>query len=228
MNAKHSSDSAEHGTPPEYIEASRKLMKVISLDPASSKLANTVVKARRIYTIKDNGYAKRWRGNVLLNPPGGLCEFETGRPVYQKTKKRESCSVTGACGLPPGHTHTGVTSSAKAWWWHLVCDYMDAYVRQAVFFGFTLEIMQSTQVALPGGEAIPYVPQDFAYCIPAERMRFYAMDSGKLVRGDQPTHANIVSFLPQRWDKQEREAFMDLFSPFGKCTWPSVRVRKPL
>jgi ParB family chromosome partitioning protein len=41
----------------------------IDTDPASSDLAQTVVKAVRYYTIKDDGLKQPWRGNVWLNPP---------------------------------------------------------------------------------------------------------------------------------------------------------------
>ena len=65
----HNSGNNEWYTPAEYIEAARKVLGVIDLDPASSILANTVVKAEQIYTVEDDGLAKEWIGNVWLNPP---------------------------------------------------------------------------------------------------------------------------------------------------------------
>jgi phage N-6-adenine-methyltransferase len=56
-------------TPPEFIEAARDVMGSIDLDPASSETAQANVKAERFYTIDDDGLAKRWAGNVWLNPP---------------------------------------------------------------------------------------------------------------------------------------------------------------
>jgi hypothetical protein len=230
MNIKHSSESAEHGTPAEYAAATRALMGGVTLDPCSSKLANTVIQAQRFYTKRDDGYHKRMRGRVSLNPPGGLCEFESGRPVYNATKTRQGCSITGACGLKPGpdHHHVGVTSSAKAWLYKLTCDYRDEYVSQAVFYGFTLEILQSSQTELPGGIELPLLLQDFPCCYPRERMQFNEMVDGQLIKGKQPTHANVIAYMPRRWDKTEREKFHDLFSPFGKVTWPAARARRPL
>lgn len=68
--AKHSNQSNEHVTPPAIIEAARSVMSGIDLDPASSPLAQTFVKARRYYTRETNGLAQPWRGRIFLNPPG--------------------------------------------------------------------------------------------------------------------------------------------------------------
>ena len=56
-------------TPPEYIEAARKVMGEIDLDPASSEIANKTVQAKTYYTKTDNGLDKAWAGTVFCNPP---------------------------------------------------------------------------------------------------------------------------------------------------------------
>ena len=67
-----SSEDAEWYSPAEPIEAARDLMGAIDLDPASSEKANTVVKAKRIFTIADDGLEKSWAARaVWLNPPYG-------------------------------------------------------------------------------------------------------------------------------------------------------------
>lgn len=56
-------------TPAEYIEAAREVMGTIDLDPASSDIAQTTVKAKKFFTIHDDGLSKKWKGRVWLNPP---------------------------------------------------------------------------------------------------------------------------------------------------------------
>lgn len=56
-------------TPPLYIEAARRVMGGIDLDPASSREANLVVMAEGIYTYEDDGLAHDWHGRIWLNPP---------------------------------------------------------------------------------------------------------------------------------------------------------------
>lgn len=63
-------------TPPYILDAARSAMYSdetggnIELDPATTPLANSVVRALRIYTAEDNGLALPWDArNVWLNPP---------------------------------------------------------------------------------------------------------------------------------------------------------------
>lgn len=67
-------DSNEWYTPACYVEAARRTMGSIDLDPATSHAANrTSVRAPRWYTVQDDGLdpSNPWKGNVWLNPPYG-------------------------------------------------------------------------------------------------------------------------------------------------------------
>jgi DNA N-6-adenine-methyltransferase (Dam) len=56
-------------TPEPYITAAIAVMGKIDIDPASTEIANSVVKAQQIYTAIDDGLTKDWKGRVWMNPP---------------------------------------------------------------------------------------------------------------------------------------------------------------
>jgi len=192
-NIRHSSESVEHYTPVWLVEIARYVLGGIDFYPASSAFANDVLKAPRFCTAEENGlWLPRWEGRTLLNPPGGLVNG-MGRPVQRSTKTNPGgCTVTGSCGLPAGHTHEHVKSSAVTWWRVLCAEWSKGHVPAAFFVGFSLELLQSAQ----SGEAPGHQPLDFYCCIPKERIKFDVVRDGARVPGAQPTHSNILVLLP--------------------------------
>jgi hypothetical protein len=63
------SGNHEWYTPESYIKAATAVMGKIDIDPASTEIANIVVKAKQIYTSADDGLTKNWSGKIWLNPP---------------------------------------------------------------------------------------------------------------------------------------------------------------
>ena len=64
-----SAGSYEWYTPAPVIEAAHEVLGPFNLDPASSELANRTVKAKKFYTMHDDGLRHEWRGTVWCNPP---------------------------------------------------------------------------------------------------------------------------------------------------------------
>ena len=84
----------EWWTPEWLIEASRRVLGTIDLDPASSAEANKRVCAESLYSREDNGLERTWCGRIFLNPPSRRGD-PTARPhlwaraMDQKYKSRE-------------------------------------------------------------------------------------------------------------------------------------------
>lgn len=82
-------------TPKEYIEAAKSVMGDIDVDPASSEIANKIVKAKIYYTAQNDGLTKPWIGRIWMNPPYSqplIVRFsETFVKKYKDTEVKEAC-----------------------------------------------------------------------------------------------------------------------------------------
>jgi hypothetical protein len=188
--AKHSSASNEWFTPPHIIQLARAVMDGIDLDPASSKVANRAVGATRIFT-------------KAADPPA----------LRRPWRGRVWLNPPGGCLDANDRPVKNGKSSAKRWWEKLVTEYVAGRVSEALFLGFSLDCLQNTQDAAPG-----LAIMDYPICIPAQRIRFISGETGLPER--QPTHANVIAYLPARTTNGSSYGvgyFCRLFSEIGRC-----------
>jgi hypothetical protein len=118
---------------------------------------------------------------------------------------------------PPGGKVEGA-SSALIWWRHLLGCWFRGDVGAAIFIGFSLEILRSTQAQ---GE-VSLDPFDFPFAVPRQRMRFLTAHDGALVSQGSPTHANVIVFLPRHGSATEVQRFAQVFAKLGRVALPTT------
>lgn len=212
-NIRHSSENSEFMTPQWITDWAHYVMGGIDLDPASCAEANRTVRAEWYFDKAQNGLFQPWHGKVWLNPPGGLVD-EAGREVIRartiKDVRYPGCTENGACGLPPGHKHTGIESSAVFWWHKLMHEFSAGRVECAMFLGFSLELLQSVQT-FQG----PH-PLDFPCSIPKQRIRFEVEIDGVRKQASDPTHANVIALVtPPIYQCSKLRRFEEAFKQVG-------------
>lgn len=225
-NAMHMSSSNEAYTPREIVAAERiALGGEIDIDPASCPLANTVVQAKHIYTITDDGLRKPW-GPINSWGPGTASEIDDDDPAQRPSRAR--------CNPPGGKD--GNKSVTVQWWRHGVSEWVRGNVGCMTWIAFKLDFLQITQQI----QGLP-LPLDFVVCCPKDRLAYLTPNlpgptaknpdrkpSAKqiadhaatgLCTGDSPPHASAIIFLPERDDDgyvnmcsvdRFREAFRDI------------------
>ncbi len=94
-HVNQNSGEDEWYTPPYIAEAGRLTMGSIDLDPASSGIANSIIKATKIFTLEDNGLNMVWYGNVWLNPPYSQPNIEdfTDKLIHELPNIKQACVI---------------------------------------------------------------------------------------------------------------------------------------
>jgi hypothetical protein len=209
---QHSSRSNEHYSPKLIVEPAGLVLEEIDIDPATCEFANELVGAKRIYTKRDNGLSKDWLGHAFVNPPGGALPRPAPPRTYYLGRKL--------------YANPNIRSRAALWWLKLVNEWLSGRTTEAIFVGFSLELVRSAQVASGVN------PLDFPCCFPRARIKFDRRKGSRRVAGRSPTNGNIIVYLPRHLQVKsglrlfERGAelrFKDAFEPLGRVidteTW---------
>lgn len=136
--------------------------------------------------------------------------------IYTKDDDGLTKEWRGRVWLNPPGGKIKNRSKAATWWAKLAEEYVAGRVEQAIFLGFTLEILSTSQDAKVWPGSLPF-------CIPRKRIEFVKeVEPGVFVEGDSPTHANVIVYLPPRVSGGARESgmyqFEKQFSSFGKVS----------
>ncbi len=149
------------------------------------------IRAERYFSPErnENGLAVPWFGRVFLNPPGGKCDA-AGMQVFQRKGVRGFFYADGSPYLGP------TRYSTKAWWQRLAAEWQAGRVTSAIFVGFSLEVLQTTQV-----DAVGPIPLEFPFCVPSRRIAYRKpAGNGDVVVGASPPHGSVIVCLPPRGD----------------------------
>jgi ParB family chromosome partitioning protein len=192
---QHLSKTADYYTPSTIVEAARKALGAIDLDPASCALANAIVKAAAFYGLgglAEDGLAEPWRGRVFCNPPGGR--------------------------VPDSYKGRGTRSNAALWWATLAEAWQAGEVEAAIFVGFTLEILRTAQAL-----DVPQ-PIDFPLCVPSGRIAFDTPDGPSSSPAHANVIVFLPPLLQGNRARRERFSqarsavpFVEAFAPIGRC-----------
>jgi hypothetical protein len=106
---------------------------------------------------------------------------------------------------PPGGKR-GNQSNAALFWEKLMVERAAQRVTAAVFIGFSMEIMQTTQSSSPR----PSVA-NFPHVIPAKRIRYHDKHSPKAL---SPTHGSVIAYVYPS-SMHSDEAYQLLLDHFG-------------
>lgn len=163
------SGGVEMYTPSEIIEAARRTMGTIDLDPASCKVANITVKASGFFGKYDDGLTRNWNGNIWMNHPFGKGE---------KTCKRKC--VKKICKDRGSHIDEDIPGNNE-WIDYLINQYETGNIIQScnITFGSTSE---------KWFQKLAVYPQ----CIIAGRTNYIKPD-GSVLKGN--TKGSVVTYL---------------------------------
>jgi len=122
LKVHHSSESAEHDTPPEIVQLVIACLGEIDLDPCSN--TDRTIPANTHYTLNEDGLTQPWEGRVYLNPPYGE---GIDRWVTRLCHEHERGSVSEAIALVPARPDTQ--------WFKTLRNYVCCFVEGRLTFG---------------------------------------------------------------------------------------------
>lgn len=191
--AQHSSETPEHGSPPEFVQLAHDTYGLPDVDPASSPAWNGLVRARRVITAEENGLRTPW----FVGAPAPL-ELRTN-PV----RPPEALAIRFTVFLNSPGEPTG--DLVTEFWFAIAEYYRLGWLRAGIWIGFNVE--QLARLQRVGAHTHPLAEMTL---VPAKR-RGYRITPTKV--NPQPPHASFVTLLSQ--DSLTRKRFNAYGSELG-------------
>lgn len=157
-HVSHNSGQNEWYTPANIIEAARRVMGEITLDPASSAIANRVVGATYFYTNEDDGLAQDWTGCVWLNPPYSQPEIgQFADKVHQELRAVEQICIL-------------VNNATETAWFQRLLEVADSVCFLSSRVKFLDTNLKPTGAPLQGQAVLYAGPNTDAFCAEFSRL----------------------------------------------------------
>lgn len=243
--AKHSSSKDNHMTPKPFTDAARQVMGGIDVDPATTEFANRAIGAKAIYTVETSGHNKPWYGSVFLNPPGGALRVaERGtksravswwiKLVEERVAMRTKQAIFLAFSLEFLQAVQKIKGGCTNEQWPL--NYCACFVESRIPFELEADalaaelreeraLLLSDEATLDTGLVSLLAlsaPKREKLAKIDRRIRECEENAGGRVAGDQPTHGNVIVYMPPDVDRVTACArFEHHFRQFGRIHNPS-------
>ncbi len=153
--------------------------------------------------------SRRVLGSIELDPASSA-EFNRTVKAEQFLTKEDNALICDwgnprTIFLNPPGGKLKNRSIPALFWTRLMQQRMSPGFDHAIFLGFSLEQLQTTQTCAPS-----IISGNFAYCVPRKRVSFVHADG---TPGPAPTHSNIIVYVDGSVDN--REAFAREFGTLG-------------
>jgi hypothetical protein len=185
ISAQHSSATAQHGTPPVFVDLVHAVIGLPDVDPASSPEWNELVRARRVITAAESGIRTPW----FEGAPSPL-------KLLTSTVKTPDGRRTAMIN-PPGERKGALVA---AFWIATAGYFARGWLTSAIWIGFSLE--QLARLQRVGARSHPL---QHLTLLPSER-KGYRPSPASLAVAEQPTHASFVTLLTR--SAREADAFI--------------------
>jgi hypothetical protein len=179
-------------TPPELVQAANMVMGNISLDPASSKVAQEYVQADQFFGPQQDGLNfQQWFGKVYLFPPSGCYFFDKRNDKWKMTRASSPTLV----------------SSHAIWFRTLFKKWYAGEVEQAIYFSNCPDMVRYEQKIF-----------DFPICF-LRTVPKVVKNSSEGISWQKTCTSFVVHLQPKLNSSAATQKFIEVYEQFGRVIY---------